>query len=209
MSEEHKWVHISHNYSALSSWVCYTTNFELVRVKCVLSYDTHFHNEDKFTSYWHIVFLIHYRVILFYNTSLLLWAMTLDKGYCPITGGCHFVELLGTNSKFGVLGFSKFLIWWTNEGSVGVQWSPSPRWKYRNTYSDGRGAQPWLSTQLLLPCIGISESDSKLHTNFELCERKNLKHLKNTSIYNFMTFTLKVIKFIFHYLLSNTFYDKF
>ena len=33
-----------------------------------------------------------------------------------------------------------------------------------------------------LPCIGLSESDSKLWTNFEFCERKNLKHMKKKHI---------------------------
>ena len=31
---------------------------------------------------------------------------------------------------------------------------------------------------ILSPCIGLSESDSKLCTNFEFCERKHHKHLK-------------------------------
>ena len=34
-----------------------------------------------------------------------------------------------------------------------------------------------------LPCISLSESDSKLYTNFEFCEGTNSKHLKNTLIY--------------------------
>jgi hypothetical protein len=33
-----------------------------------------------------------------------------------------------------------------------------------------------------LPCINLSESDSKLHTNFEFCEGKNHKHLKNIDL---------------------------
>jgi hypothetical protein len=34
-----------------------------------------------------------------------------------------------------------------------------------------------------LPCICFSESDSKLYTNFEFYEGKNLKHLRSTLIY--------------------------
>ena len=32
-----------------------------------------------------------------------------------------------------------------------------------------------------LPCIGSGDSESKLYTNFEFCEGKNHKHLKNTT----------------------------
>ncbi len=31
----------------------------------------------------------------------------------------------------------------------------------------------------ILPWIGLSESDSKLYTNLEICEGKNHKHLRN------------------------------
>jgi hypothetical protein len=41
-----------------------------------------------------------------------------------------------------------------------------------------------------LPCIGLGESDSTLHTNFEFCEGKNHKHLKNTLIYKAKQFVL-------------------
>ena len=35
------------------------------------------------------------------------------------------------------------------------------------------------------PCLEFSESDSKLYTNFELCdEAKNHRHFKNILIYN-------------------------
>jgi hypothetical protein len=34
-----------------------------------------------------------------------------------------------------------------------------------------------------LHCRSLSESDSKLYTNFEFCEGKNRKHLENTLIY--------------------------
>ena len=34
-----------------------------------------------------------------------------------------------------------------------------------------------------IPCIGLSESDSKLYTNFEFSKGKNHKHFKNTLIY--------------------------
>ena len=34
-----------------------------------------------------------------------------------------------------------------------------------------------------LPCTGLSESNSKTYTNFEICEGKNLEYLKNTLIY--------------------------
>jgi hypothetical protein len=34
-----------------------------------------------------------------------------------------------------------------------------------------------------LTWIGLSESDSNPYTNFEFCEGKNHKHLKNTLIY--------------------------
>ena len=33
-------------------------------------------------------------------------------------------------------------------------------------------------------CIGLTESDSKLYTNFKFSEGKNHEHLKNTLIYN-------------------------
>ena len=33
-----------------------------------------------------------------------------------------------------------------------------------------------------LPCISLSESDLKLYTNFEFCEGKYYKHLRNTLI---------------------------
>ena len=44
-----------------------------------------------------------------------------------------------------------------------------------------------------LPCIGLSESDSKLYTNFEFCEGKNHKHLKNTLIYKAKQFMLTIV----------------
>ena len=41
-----------------------------------------------------------------------------------------------------------------------------------------------------LSCRGLSESNSKLYTNFEICGGKNHKHLKNTLIYNAKKFML-------------------
>ena len=41
-----------------------------------------------------------------------------------------------------------------------------------------------------LACIGLSESDSKLYPNFEFCEGKNHKLLKNTLIYKIKKFML-------------------
>ena len=114
--------------------------------------------------------------------------MTLNKDCCPMNKGCLFVEFLGTNSKNRVLGFPKFLIWWTNEGGVKLSGNIA-------TLSDGRGVQAWSNTQLPLPCIGINESDSKLYTNFELCEEINHKHLKNTLIYKAKQFMLPKKKF--------------
>ena len=48
-----------------------------------------------------------------------------------------------------------------------------------------------------LPCIGLSESDSKLYTNFNFCEGKNHKQLKNTLIYKAKQFVLTTNKIIF------------
>ena len=42
----------------------------------------------------------------------------------------------------------------------------------------------------LLLCIGLSESDSKLHTNFEFCEGKYHKHLKSVLIYKVKQFMM-------------------
>ena len=41
-----------------------------------------------------------------------------------------------------------------------------------------------------LPCIVWSESDSKLRTNFELCDEKYHKHLKNTLVHKTKQFVL-------------------
>jgi hypothetical protein len=41
-----------------------------------------------------------------------------------------------------------------------------------------------------LPCVGLGESDSKLYTNFEFCEEKNKKQLKNILIYKAKQFML-------------------
>ena len=43
-----------------------------------------------------------------------------------------------------------------------------------------------------LPCIGLSESDSKLSIKFIFCEEKNLKHLKNNLIYKAKKFMLTI-----------------
>jgi hypothetical protein len=43
-----------------------------------------------------------------------------------------------------------------------------------------------------LPYIGLSESDSKLYIDFEFCEGKNHKHLKNTLIYKDRQTAMKV-----------------
>ena len=41
-----------------------------------------------------------------------------------------------------------------------------------------------------LPCNGLSDSDTKLFTNFEFCEGTNHKHLKNTLIHKAKLLTL-------------------
>ena len=41
-----------------------------------------------------------------------------------------------------------------------------------------------------LPCIDLSGSDSKLYNDFEFCEGKNHKHLKNTLVYKGEQFIL-------------------
>jgi hypothetical protein len=41
-----------------------------------------------------------------------------------------------------------------------------------------------------LSSINLNESDTKLYTNFEFCEGKNHKQLKNTLIYKAKQFTL-------------------
>ena len=41
-----------------------------------------------------------------------------------------------------------------------------------------------------LPCIGVSESDSKLYTRLEFYEGNNHKHLKNTLVYKAKQFVL-------------------
>ena len=41
-------------------------------------------------------------------------------------------------------------------------------------------------------CTSSSESDSKLYTNFELCEKKNHEDLKSTLIYKAKQFMLDV-----------------
>jgi hypothetical protein len=41
-----------------------------------------------------------------------------------------------------------------------------------------------------LACIGVSESDSKLFTNFEFCEGENYTHLENTLMYKAKQFML-------------------
>ena len=43
-----------------------------------------------------------------------------------------------------------------------------------------------------LSCKGLSESDSKLYTNFEFGEGKNHKRLKNTLIYKTKQFLLTI-----------------
>ena len=45
----------------------------------------------------------------------------------------------------------------------------------------------------LSPYIDLSESDSKLYTNFEFFEGNNYKHLKNTLIYKAKQFMLTII----------------
>ena len=44
----------------------------------------------------------------------------------------------------------------------------------------------------LVPCIGLSENDLKLYTNFECCEGKFHKHLKITLIYKAKQFMLTI-----------------
>jgi hypothetical protein len=45
-----------------------------------------------------------------------------------------------------------------------------------------------------LPCIGFNGIGSKLYTNFEFCEGKNHKHLKNTLIYKSQTIYVAKLK---------------
>ena len=40
------------------------------------------------------------------------------------------------------------------------------------------------------PCLVLSESDSILCTNFEFCEEKSHRHLKNLLIYKFKQFMM-------------------
>ena len=40
------------------------------------------------------------------------------------------------------------------------------------------------------PCIGLSDSESKLYNNFEFCEEKNHEHSTNTLIYEVKQFIL-------------------
>ena len=51
-------------------------------------------------------------------------------------------------------------------------------------------AQPRSSTQTPLPCIGLSNIDSKLYTNFDFYEGKYHKHSKNTLMYKAKEFML-------------------
>ena len=45
------------------------------------------------------------------------------------------------------------------------------------------------------PCLVFSESDSKLYTNFEACEEKNLRHLKNILIYKSQAHYVEIFLF--------------
>jgi hypothetical protein len=51
----------------------------------------------------------------------------------------------------------------------------------------------FLQFQAPTPCIGLSESDSKLYTNFEICEEKNHKHLNYTDLQRQVIFLLPIV----------------
>ena len=49
-----------------------------------------------------------------------------------------------------------------------------------SSYFLGTRVEAW-SSATLVPWLGLSESDSKLYTNFEFCEGKNHEHFKTCS----------------------------
>ena len=61
-----------------------------------------------------------------------------------------------------------------------------------------RGSEPsesMVKYTTSLTYIGFSGIDSKLYTNFEFCEGKNHKHLKNTLIYKRQTIYVAKLNF--------------
>jgi hypothetical protein len=106
----------------------------------------------------------------------------------PPYGGPLLHEALGFSLDYPATSHPTHAHLFMNHGNSRQEWHP----KYSSIWDIMYKGANTVKYTTPLPCIGLSESDSKLYTNFEFCEGKNHRHLKNTLIYKTKEFMLPI-----------------
>jgi hypothetical protein len=139
-----------------------------------------------------------------------LWSqsMFLSSWQCILVTCSHGLTLMGTSSvKYKTplpcigLSESDTKLYYKFEFCEGCLWSQSKflsSWQcILVTCSHGLTLMGTSSVKYKtpLPCISLSESDTKIYYKFEFCEGKHHKHLRNTLIYKAKQFKLPNVFF--------------